>query len=100
MTRRTRTFIVLTVALVTATVASASVYRAVRRIPVREIEVAHEFLVLAARPLPMGTKLTATDVKVVGWPASSPLPGAFKTVDDVVGRGVVTAPAANEALIE
>ncbi|OLC48120.1 MAG: Flp pilus assembly protein CpaB [Acidobacteria bacterium 13_1_40CM_65_14] len=100
MTRRTRTFIVLTVALVTATVASASVYRAVRRIPVREVEVAHEFVVLAARPLGIGTQITAADVRLVGWPSSSPLAGGFKTIKDVVGRGLVTAVSANEPLIE
>ena len=51
MSRRARTMTVIGVALLTATAASTAVYRAVRRIPVREVEVAHHFVVLAARSL-------------------------------------------------
>jgi pilus assembly protein CpaB len=98
MDRGTRTFIVVAVAVVTAAGASASVYRAIRRIPVREVQVAHHFIVLAARPVPLGTRLTRGDVKVVAWPSDSPLPGAFSRADEVVGRGVVVAMAANEPL--
>src|SRR5712691_2135927 len=100
MDRKTRTFVVLAVAVITATAASASVYRAVLRIPVREVEVAHQFIVLAARPAPLGTRLNAADVKRVGWPSSSPLPGAFTSVQDVVGRGLVTAVSENEPITE
>src|SRR5438128_9612077 len=91
MNRKTRTMIVVAVAVATAAVASASVYRAVGRIPVREVEVAHQYVVLAARPVALGARLTAADVKRVGWPASSPLTGAFTSSEEVVGRGVVTA---------
>jgi pilus assembly protein CpaB len=98
MDRGTRTAIVVAVAVATAAAASASVYRAIRRIPVREVQVAHQFIVLAARPVPLGTRLTTADVKVVAWPSDSPLPGAFSRADQVVGRGVVAALAANEPL--
>ena len=100
MDRRTRTFIVMGVALVAATVASLSVYRAIRRIPVRQVEVAHDYVVLAARPIPLGTRLAASDVKRVGWPSSSPLQGGFPRIEDVVGRGVITDVGANEPLTE
>jgi pilus assembly protein CpaB len=100
MDRGTRTLIVVAVAVVTAVVASATVYRAIRRIPVREVQVAHHFIVLAARPVALGTRLTAADVKLVGWPSDSPLPGAFSRVEDVVGRGVVTGLGQNEPLSE
>jgi pilus assembly protein CpaB len=62
--------------------------------------VAHTFVVLAARPAPLGHRLTADDVKLVGWPTHSPLPGAFKRVEDVVGRGVVVAVDENEPVTE
>lgn len=100
MNRRSRTLIVLVVAVATATVASASVYRAVRRIPVREVEVAHEYIVLASRALPVGASLSTADVKLVAWPSSSPLPGAFSTIDEVVGRGIVISISPNEPIIE
>src|SRR5437870_8551959 len=100
MNRKTRTMIVVAVAVATAAVASASVYRAVGRIPVREVEVAHQYVVLAARPVALGARLTAADVKRVGWPASSPLTGAFTSSEEVVGRGVVTAISENEPITE
>jgi pilus assembly protein CpaB len=100
MTRQTRTSVVLAVAVVTATIASAGVYRAVRSIPVREVEVAHKFVVLAARPIPLGARLEAADLKLVGWPASSPLAGGFARIEDAVGRGVVMPVSENEPIIE
>ena len=39
MDRRNRTFVVIAIALVTATIASYGVYTAVQRIPVRQVEV-------------------------------------------------------------
>lgn len=100
MQRSRRGIVVVGVALVAATLASAMVYRAVKRIPVREIEVAHEFVVMAARPLPLGALLEAGDLKRVGWPSSSPLTGAFGKVEDVVGRGVIVALGPNEPITE
>jgi pilus assembly protein CpaB len=100
MNRKTRTMIVVGVAVATAAVASASVYRAVGRIPVREVEVAHQYVVLAARPVALGSRLTAADLKRVGWPSSSPLPGAFSRAEEVAGRGVITALGENEPITE
>jgi pilus assembly protein CpaB len=100
MDRRKRTLVVVAVSLMAATVASASVYRAIKRIPVREIEVAHYFVVVASHPLEIGARITTSDVKRIGWPSSSPLGGGFTRVEDVIGRGVVTALAANEPLTE
>jgi pilus assembly protein CpaB len=100
MDRGTRTLIVVAVAVVTATAASASVYRAIRRIPVREVEVAHTHVVVAARPIVLGSRITASDLKLVGWPSNSPLQGAFTRVDEVAGRGLIAAVAANEPITE
>ena len=100
MDRRIRTLIVVGVAVVAAAVASATVYSAVKRIPVREVEVAHTFIVIATRPLSLGTRLTDADVKRISWPASSPLPSSFTGVEEVVGRGLVTAVSENEPILE
>jgi pilus assembly protein CpaB len=100
MDRKTRTFVVIAISLVAATIASASVYRAVQRIPVRKVEVAHDFVVLAAHPVAVGARLSASDLKRVGWPSSSPLPGAFHRIEDAVGRGVISALTENEPLTE
>jgi pilus assembly protein CpaB len=100
MHRRHRTLIVVAISLLAAMVASASVYRAIKRIPVREVEVAHYFVVVASRPLDVGARIAASDVKRIGWPSSNPLPDAFSQVEDVVGRGVIAAVTQNEPLTE
>ena len=100
MNRRNRTIIVVTMALVLAALATAGVYRAIQRIPVREVEIATAHAVVAARSLPMGTLLTKDDVKVVAWPARTPLAGGFTSTDQVTNRGVTAAVAENEPLTE
>jgi pilus assembly protein CpaB len=100
MNRRTRTFVVVLIAIVLASLASLGVYRAVQRIPAREVEIATTHAVVAARPLAMGTLLTKDDVKLVGWPARTPLAGGFTSVDQVTNRGVTTALEENEPLTD
>jgi pilus assembly protein CpaB len=100
MTRTTRTIVVIGVATLMAAIASLGVYAAVSRIPVREIEVAHQYIAVAVKTLPMGTRLQAVDLKLVAWPSSSPVAGAFEKIEDVVDRGLVSAVVANEPVIE
>ena len=61
MNRRTRMLFVVVIAIVLASVASLSVYRAVQRIPVREVEIATAHAVVAVRPLPMSAARATTD---------------------------------------
>jgi pilus assembly protein CpaB len=100
MSRNTRTLLVLGVALAVAGGASFMVYRAVQNIPVREVEVRSYFVAVAARPLPLGTMLQASDVKLVAWPQSSPVTGGFSKVEEVVNRGLVDGVAENEPIVE
>jgi len=100
MNRNTRTLIVLVVAIVVAGLATFGVYRAIQRMPVREVEVAHTFVIVATRPLAMGVRLAAADVKVVPWPSRSPLAGAHATVDEVVNRGVISPVLENEPVTD
>jgi pilus assembly protein CpaB len=88
------------VAVISATVASASVYRAVTRIPVRQVEVAHTYVVVTNRALPLGARLGPADVKRVAWPESTPLTGGFARTEDVVGRGLIAPVGPNEPITE
>jgi pilus assembly protein CpaB len=90
MDRRNRTFVVMGVAVISATVASASVYRAVTRGAARTAPVAHNYVVVASRALPLGARVGSGDVTRIEWPAGTPLTGAFTREEDVVGRGVIT----------
>jgi pilus assembly protein CpaB len=100
MNRQTRTLIVLLVALGAASAASWGVYRAISRIPVREVEIATAHAVVAASSLPMGTLLTRENVKLVAWPAQTPLAGGFDSLDAVVDRGLIAPVSENEPLTE
>jgi pilus assembly protein CpaB len=100
MDRHTRHLVVIGVAVLTAALASFGVYLTLKRMPVREVEVARAFAVVAKRSLPTGVRLTAADVKVVAWPASNMVPGGFTKVEAVVNRGLLAAVVENEPLVE
>jgi len=90
----------MAVATLMAGIASFGVYAAVKSIPVREVEVAHTFVAVAAHNLPTGSRLTEQDVKLVAWPAKNPVPGAFSEVKPIVDRGLVASVSENEPLTE
>jgi pilus assembly protein CpaB len=98
MNRRTRHLVVLVVAVVTASIASFGVYRAVERMPARPAEAESVRVVVAARAMPIGTRITEKDVKVVAWPSGSQVPGAIGTVEEVVDRGLLAPVLENEPL--
>ena len=100
MNRNTRSLVVVGIAIILATLASVSVYRLVQQMPVREVEVAHSFAVVASRSLPLGTRLSKEDLSLVAWPASSPIPGGFSTVDALLNRGLIVNVTQNEPITE
>jgi pilus assembly protein CpaB len=100
MNRNTRTTVVLTIAVTVAALASFGVYRAIQLMPVRQVEVRSLYQVVATTDLPMGTMVTKDYVKLVAWPASSPVSKGFTTIESVVNRGLIDAVSANEPLTE
>lgn len=100
MNRRTRTVVVVGIAVTVASLASFGVYRVIQDIPVREVPIATVHTVVARQALPVGIRVRAADLKVVPWPESNPVSGGFTDIDDVVGRGVVASVVENEPLTE
>ncbi len=100
MNRNTRTLIVLLVAIVTASVATALVYQAIRRRPVQQVQLPQAFVVAATHPLQTGTKISTSDVRLIGWPADAIVPGSFTRIEDVVDRGVLQPLQQNEPITE
>jgi len=98
MNRTNRTLLVFLLSVLVAGVASFFVYSAVQSIPVREIEVRSYYVAVASKPLPVGTMLTTSDVKLVAWPAASPVAGGYSTVEEVVNRGLISSVVENEPL--
>src|SRR6185436_13862822 len=100
MDRRTRAFIVVGIAAVLATGAAFGVYRAIQTRPVIQVPIAERFTVVASRAVPIGTQLTADMIRVVGWPADSPVTGGFEKPEEVVGRGLTVPIVENEPILE
>lgn len=87
--KQQRTLIVMTIALAVAAVAALGVQQAIARMPVREVEVGSVPVVVAAKAVPVGTRLTRDHLKLVAWPARTPVPGAFTDPAALVDRGVI-----------
>jgi pilus assembly protein CpaB len=100
MNRTTRTIVVVGIAIAVAALASFGVYRAVQQMPVREVEVRSLYQVVAVHDMDNGTLVTPNDVKLVPWPASSPVANGFTQTEKVVNRGLIAAVVANEPLTE
>ena len=98
MDRSKRTAVVVGVAVLLAAVASLGMYRIVSRMPARTADMKTIDVVVAQHPLTLGTRVTRDHVKVVRWPADTPVPGTFAKVEEVIDRGVITTVAENEPL--
>ena len=57
-------------------------------------------VVVAARAIPGGTVLKATDVKLTRWAGSQPIKGTLATVEEVVGKTVFTPVDESEPLTQ
>src|SRR5688572_13739111 len=84
-----RTLIVMTVAVGVAAIAALGVQQAIARMPLKQVEVGSVPVVVAAKAVPMGTRLTRDHLKLVAWPARTPVPGAFADPAQLVDRGVL-----------
>src|SRR4030095_11444333 len=100
MNRRNRTMLVLTVAIGLAALATYGVFRTIKSIPIRQVEVATKYVVVAAENMPLGTLVAKEQVKAVGWPAATPVEGSFDSVEAVVGRGLIEPLGGNATLTQ
>ena len=100
MNRGARAVLVVVIALIAAGVATYAVFQAIQRMPVREVEMASQPVVVAAKALPVGALFGPDDVKVAQWPSRSPVAGAFPKTEEVVGRGLMVEVAENEPITD
>ncbi len=91
--------IALVVAILIAVVASRYVYREIQRAStVKPIPMGH--IVVAARPLPLGTPLTAQDLSLISWPKGTVLSGSFPRIQDCIGRSLINPVTKNQPILE
>ena len=57
-------------------------------------------VVAAVDELPAGTPLTPGNLKVVAWPASMPLDGAFSRPEEILGRSLIYPIGTNQPIVE
>jgi len=94
-----RLLIGLVIALVVAFLLSSFVYKQFQKATVAK-PTATQPLVVAAVPLPLGTRLDASNVRVVQWPVGQQMTGMYARVEDVANRAIITALAENEPVLE
>jgi pilus assembly protein CpaB len=96
---RNRILIGAAVAIFIGLLAGQYVYRQIQRAAVtKTVEMGH--LVVAAESLPLGTRLTAQQLRVIPWPANEVLAGAFSKPEDCVNRALITSVIQNEPILE
>jgi pilus assembly protein CpaB len=100
MNRNSRLLIVVAIALVSATVASYAVYRALVMRPAAERGPTLVATLVASRPIPAGALVTKDMLRTVAWPADSRVPGTFSDARHVLDRGAIAAIALNEPITE
>src|SRR5579864_2452355 len=96
---RNRMIVGLTIAIAIAFLFSAYVYRTFQRITNVKPIVTKQ-IVVADRPIQLGTRLDANNLRVISWPADQSIPGSFTRVEDCTGRALLTNLAENEPVLE
>lgn len=94
-----RLIVGLVVAIVIALLFSSFVYRQFKQASAVK-PVATQNLVVAAVPLQLGTRLDASNLRVIPWPSNQPIVGMFGRIEDCVNRAVITNLAENEPILE
>src|ERR1700730_5258921 len=89
----------LAVAVVVAFLLSSIVYRQFQKASnVKPVVTQH--IVVAAKALPLGTRVDAGNLRLLAWPADEPVAGMFTRIEDCADRALVADVAANELILD
>jgi pilus assembly protein CpaB len=94
-----RLLIGLVIALVIAFLLSSFVYKQFQKASIVK-PTSTQSLVVAAIPLPLGTRLDSSNTRTIQWPANQQVAGMFTRVEDVANRAIITPLAENEPVLE
>ena len=96
---RNRMIIGLAIAVVIALFISTFVYRTFKNVSmVKPTVVQH--IVVASRPLQVGTRVDSDNLTLIPWPSGEPVAGMFTRIEDCANRAVITPVAENEPILE
>jgi pilus assembly protein CpaB len=96
---RTRIFIVLVLAVTLGGAFAYGTYQYIDNIPAPSGGMETRGVVIAATALDVGAELRADDLRLIEWPASAVPAGAFGSIKELIGRGVVQPLTMNEAIL-
>ena len=94
-----RMIVGLAIALVVAFVLSTFVYKQFQKASTAK-PVDTEHVVVAASALPLGTRVDASNLKLIAWPAGQSVAGIFTSIDQAANRALITPVAANEMILD
>jgi pilus assembly protein CpaB len=94
-----RLLIGLVIALVIAFLLSSFVYKQFQKASLVKPSDTQS-LVVAAIPLQLGTRLDASNLRVIQWPGNQKVAGMYSRVEDVANRAIITQLAENEPVLE
>lgn len=100
MTRPGAVVVVSVVAVIFAGLASWGVYNYLKQETQKTKVTEGENIVVAATDIPLGMKLNATHLKMVGWPKGSKPPGSFADINAVLGRVPIRPIVSGDAVTE
>lgn len=96
---RSRIFAVLAIAVLAGGGLAYGTYNMINNQPVKTTAMATQPVVVAAADLSLGSELKKEDLTVVNFPKGQAPDGAFDRVQDVIGRGVISAIVKNEPIL-
>jgi pilus assembly protein CpaB len=96
---RNRAFAGLAAAVALALLLSAFVYREFKRIASVSASGPMRTIVVASMPLDLGTRLDASMLRTIPWPAGAPVTGMFTKIQECVNRALITPVAENEPIM-
>jgi pilus assembly protein CpaB len=89
----------LAIAIVLAFLLSSFVYRQFKQATSSKAVVT-QHIVVAASPLQLGTRVDATNLRLIPWPTGEPVTGMFTRIEDCSNRALITPVVANELILE
>src|SRR5580700_3223541 len=97
---RNRLLIGVLIAVVLAFITSTYVYKKFQQASFVKPAPVTQTIVVAAEPMPLGTRLDASKLRQIPWPAGEPVQGMFTKTDECVNRAQIKPVAENEPILE
>ena len=96
---RSRIFAVLAIAVLAGGGLAYGTYNMINNQPVKTTTMATQPVVVAAADLSLGSELRKEDLTIVNFPKGQAPQGSFERVQDVIGRGVISAMVKSEPIL-